>query len=476
MTGFVLDAPPAARPRLETVPAFDHTSAEEVFDFLDLLGMPLLDWQRYSLWATLGERSDGLWAAPWVVDLCPRQNGKSYKWAARVLAGLFVLNERLITYTAHNVKTALEVFRLVEFYALKHPSTRRLVAHIVHTQGREGIELFTGQRFQLVARTRTGGGRGMSGDLLILDEALELRDQAPINALIPTLSARPNPQLIVTSSAGDPGSVVLRDLRLQGQRGEQGMAYLEYSADPSVESDDEEAWAIANPALGHLITHDTIRRERSIMSDDGFRQERLGIWAAQMAGSVISTVAWEATRQEVQEDPIPGACGLAFDVAPDRSWATVMVAYAHGSKTHVRTTRHRLGDGWLTGDLQALATSYQVPITYDPGGPGRDIADLLKIAGTQVQPVGGRDYAAACQRFLSGLVNQTVTHHPDLALDEAAHIATTRRYGGESWVFARTSSGHAGNTPISPLTAAAMAVWANDHLYDTTPPPRPEVY
>jgi phage terminase large subunit-like protein len=128
-------------------------------------------------------------------------------------------------------------------------------------------------------------GRGFSGDLLIMDEAMDLRDQAPINAMIPTLSARPNPQLVFTSSAGDPGSVVLADLRAQGQRGQDGLAYLEYSADEHAASDDAKAWAQANPALGHLISVDTVRRERAIMSDDGFRQERLGIWATQVAGA-----------------------------------------------------------------------------------------------------------------------------------------------------------------------------------------------
>lgn len=474
MTGFVLDAPPAARPRLESLPPFHHSSAEEGFDFLDMLGMPLLDWQRYSLAATLGETEAGLWAAPWVVELCPRQNGKSYKWAARVLMGLFVFGERLITYTAQTVKTALEVFRLVEFYALRHASTRRLVAHVIHTQGREEIELYSGQRFMVQSRVRNSG-RGFSGDLLIMDEAMDLRDQAPINALIPTLAARPNPQLVFTSSAGDPGSVVLADLRAQGQRGQEGLAYLEYSADERAASDDPIAWAQGNPALGSLISEDTVRRERAIMSDDGFRQERLGIWATQVAGAVISQAAWDHARAEVNIEPIPGLLGLAYDVSPDRSWASVMVAYGVGEKVHVRTARHRLGDGWLVHDLSTLAEGYQVPVTYDASGPGRDVAEQLRVGGTEVVAISGRDYSAACQRLLSGIVNQTITHHPDLALDEAAAIATTRKYG-ESWIFARTSAGHGAATPISPLTAAAIAVWANDHAGTDVPAPRPEVF
>jgi hypothetical protein len=153
----------------------------------------------------------------------------------------------------------------------------------------------------------------------------------------------------------------------------------------------------------------------------------------------------------------------------------VLVAYTVGSKTHLRVTRHRLGDGWLVSDLTSLAAAYQVPVTYDASGPGRDIAEQLKVAGIPVAPISGRDYSAACQRLLSGLVNQTITHHPDLALDEAAQIATTRKYG-ESWIFARLGTGHAAGIPISPLTASAIAVWANDHAGQDVPLPRPEVF
>lgn len=472
MTGFVLDAPPGVKPRLEHLPSFHHTSAEEVMDFLDLVGMPLMPWQAYSLAATLGEKADGRWAAPTVVDLCPRQNGKSYKWAARVLAGLFVLNEQLITYTAHKVDTAVEVFRLVEQYATANPSTRKLISHIIHSQGKESIELYTGQRFKIVSRVRASG-RGYSGDCLILDEALELRDQGPINALLPTLSARPNPQVIFTSSAGDPGSVVLAHLRETAKKGADDLAYLEYSAPEDADLDDETYWHMANPAMPQLILPETLRRHRQWMSDDGFRQEHLGIWSAQVSGTVIPPAAWEATTYASTDEPIPGLLGLAFDVAPDRAWSSVVAAYTTGSHVHVRLSRHRLGDGWLFDDLVQLSQAHQVPLTYDDAGPARDVAERLRLAGVPLQPLSGRDYATSCQRLLSGVVNGTITHHPDLALDEAAQAATTRRMG-EAWAFARRPT--ISSTPISPLTAAALAVWANDHLNDHTPVPRPEVF
>lgn len=476
MIGFALDAPPDARPRIEHIPAFDHSAADETLDFMDMLDMPLLDWQRYSLCASLGETANGKWAAPWVVEICPRQNGKSYKWAARVLAGLFVLNEQLITYTAHKVDTALEVFRIVEHFALANPQTRRMVKSIMHTTGRENIELVTGQRFKLISRVRSGG-RGYSGDCLILDEALELRDQSVISALVPTLAAQPNPQLIIASSAGDPGSVVLRGLRDQGRAGAGDMAYFEYSAPDDADPDDENAWRQANPALGELIDPATLRRNRLIMSEEGFKREHLGIWGGRVSGAIIPATSWQSTRVDVDDEPLPGALGLAFDVAPDRTWASVVVAYDVDRRTHVRMARHRLGDGWLTDELAALVQMYRVPVTYADSGPSRDIGDRLRMLGCEVRALSTRDYATACSRLHSGLVNETITHHPDLALDEAAAAASTRKMGVDSWAFTHKPGPEKSSAPICPIVAAALAVWGNDHTKDlTAPPPRPAVY
>ncbi|MFW5415040.1 hypothetical protein J0910_00005, partial [Nocardiopsis sp. CNT-189] len=47
-----------------------------------------------------------------------------------------------------------------------------------------------------------GGGRGLTADRVILDEAYNLSDDH-MAALLPTMSARPNPQIVYTTSAPD---------------------------------------------------------------------------------------------------------------------------------------------------------------------------------------------------------------------------------------------------------------------------------
>ena len=57
-----------------------------------------------------------------------------------------------------------------------NPDFSRRVKRVSRSHGEEGIELTTGQRIRFRTRTK-GGGRGFSGDCLILDEAMVLRNQ-----------------------------------------------------------------------------------------------------------------------------------------------------------------------------------------------------------------------------------------------------------------------------------------------------------
>ena len=95
-----------------------------------------------------------------------------------------------------------------------HPSFRRRVRQVYLQRGAESIELKNGKRLRFIARTG-GSGRGFTADLVILDEAYALGD-AEMAALLPTLSARPNPQIWYTSTAGLPTSVQLGRVRERG--------------------------------------------------------------------------------------------------------------------------------------------------------------------------------------------------------------------------------------------------------------------
>jgi hypothetical protein len=135
---------------------------------------------------------DGKWAAFEVGVEVAAQNGKGAILEARELAGLFLLGERLIIHSAHQFDTSLEAFRRLLCLIEDTPDFDRRVQRVSRSHGEEGIELKNRQRIRFRTRTK-GGGRGFSGDCLILDEAMILPESAH-GALLPTLSARPNPR------------------------------------------------------------------------------------------------------------------------------------------------------------------------------------------------------------------------------------------------------------------------------------------
>ena len=153
-------------------------------------------------------------------------------------------------------------------------------------------------RLRFVARS-SGSGRGFTSDLVILDEAYKLGDQE-MSALLPTLTARPDPQVWYTSTAGNPGSVQLGRVRRRGLAGGDGsLAFLEWSVDENgYDPADPAEWARANPGM-HTgrITADYIERERAALGPEAFARERLSIGDYPVDGGsweTISADAWDA--------------------------------------------------------------------------------------------------------------------------------------------------------------------------------------
>jgi len=188
-------------PRLATAPPrFLSSSGQEAVELAALAGLTLDPWQQHVLDVGLREREGGNWAAFEVAVNVPRQNGKGGIIEARELAGLFLLGEKLILHSAHEFKTSIVAFRRIEQLIMGCPDLRKRVLRVRRTTGEEAIELVTGQILRFLARSG-GSGRGFTGDCNVLDEAMILGDDA-MGALMPTMSAVPNPQIWYLGSAG----------------------------------------------------------------------------------------------------------------------------------------------------------------------------------------------------------------------------------------------------------------------------------
>ena len=283
------------RPRLRSVPPSVGSEGERVADLAYAAGLDLDDWERWVLEQGLGRAADGKWSAFEAALIVARQNGKGAILEALELAALFLddFGVDLILHSAHEFKTASEAFRRVQARIDNHPSFRRRVRQVYLQRGAESIELKNGKRLRFIARSG-GSGRGFSADLVILDEAFELGDAA-MAALLPTLSARPNPQIWYTSTAGLPTSSQLSLVRSRGLRGDDpSLAFMEWSVDPdNYDPADPACWAQANPGMPERIRPEHIAKERAALAPAEFARERLSV-----GDYLVDGGAWEVLGQD----------------------------------------------------------------------------------------------------------------------------------------------------------------------------------
>lgn len=428
-------------------------------------------WQAFVLEEALGERPDGKWSAFEVGVIVSRQNGKGSIREARELAGLFLFGAQLILHSAHEFKTAQEAFRRVLGLIQNTPDLDRRVARVRTSHGEEGIELRDGARLRFVARS-TGSGRGFSGDCVILDEAYNLPDSA-IEALMPTMSARPNPQMWYTTSAPDkdlaPCDQVARVRRRAISGGGVGsLAYFEWSIDPHVEEcppgcadhddpADPASWAKANPGMGIRITDEHVAREHESMGATGFARERLGVGNYPSDGDgwhVIGKETWARLADAGSE--MGQTVVFSADVTPDRSMGGISVAgWRADGHAHVEVVEHRRGTGWMVERLVELAERWKpAAVVVDAAGPAGSLIKPLELAGITVTVPTTREVGQACSGFYDA-VDQQRLHHLDQAPLNAALAGAEKRTLGDAWAWARRGV----SVDISPLVAATLALW-----------------
>jgi hypothetical protein len=457
------------RPRLSAVPPCVSSTGDEAVELARIAGIELDPWEELVLRQSLGERANGKWSAFEVGVVCPRQNGKNEILVARELAGLFLLGERLIIHSAHQFDTSLEAFRRLRDIVEGYPEFSRRVKSrgIKQSHGEEGIELKGGQRIRFRTRTK-GGGRGFTSDCLILDEAMEIAEMAH-GALLPTLSARPNPQVWYTASAVDQWvhehGVVLARVRQRGLRGDDpALAYFEWSHDArnpeaaGEHAEDPRAWAQANPGLGIRISEEHIAREQRSMDARTFAVERLGVgdWPRTDGGSdsVITAEKWRVCADPRSQvvDPV---C-FAFDVTPDRSFASIGVAgMRRDGLPHIEVIEHRRGTGWVAERMAELVRKHEADdVICDGAGPAASLIAQMEARGIAVRVVSAKEHAQACGVFFD-TCDQAAFRHLDTPELNAAVRSAVKRALGDAWAWSRKSS----SVDISPLVAVTLALW-----------------
>jgi hypothetical protein len=471
-------------PAFASLPEWHDTDGPVVADVAAMAGFPPDPEQALGLDALFAVDAAGRSSAFEVAVVCCRQNMKTGLFKQAALGWLFVTEQRLIVWSAHEFATAQEAFRDMDELVTNCDVLRKRVKAIYRGNGDESIQLLSGAR--LIFKTRTkGGGRGLSGDKVILDEAFALRPMH-MGALLPTLSARPDPQVVYGSSAGLVESDVLRGVRDRGRaRADGRLAYLEWCAEdqscterscvhalgtPGCALDDEAKWQQANPALGRRIDVEYVRAERRALPPLEFARERLGWWDRPSADvSAIPARLWADT--EDASSVLAGLPTFAVATDPEREWSAIGAAGTGACSctpplapcmvpTHIEVVAHDRDTDWLLARCRALDAEHgPARFVIDGGGPAGSLIDEFEAAfGKRLTVANTRDVARAYGLFMDALSSRSLRHGPQENLGAAVRAAKTRPCGDGGQAFGRKASG----ADITPLEVVALAHWAHE--------------
>lgn len=417
--------------------------------------------------AAMGERSDGRWASKFIGLSAPRQNGKSQLIMARALAGVLLFGEKTIIVSAHQTDTAREIFQRMLDVVESNPSVESRVSHVMKAINRESITFGKGaeaQTIKIKARSASGS-RGFSADCLLLDEAQILGKQA-WGSIVPTMSARPNPQMWLF---GTPPTVTddpfaFSRVRQSAQEKKARHTWLEWAAAPDDDFDDPAVWAKANPSFGVRISEEACADDRAAMDDQQFGMERLGIWEDISArGGVIPFDAW---RDRLDEDSFPaGRYALGVEASPDLASAAVSLAGQRDDEAwHVELVEHRTGGAWLDAYVAKLVEANPEirSVVVDVGGPVGALLEEYQTgkwrfrgSKTRVMPMKVKEIGTACTRLLDGTVTGWLHHIGQPQMDAAVLAAAKRDLSDTGlWTYSRKNS----TSDITPIQSATWAL------------------
>ena len=457
-----------------------------------VIGLDLYPWQRWFLVHALELREDGSFRFRTLVLLVARQNGKSLISQVLALFFLYVLDVSLVISTAQDLDTAEEVWQDAVDLIDATPTLAKRAGTPSMGNGKKAIRLLDGNRWKVKAASRKAG-RGLSGDLVMLDELREHQTWNAWAACSKTTMARANALIFVLSNAGDVSSVVLRYLRkmahaalgdpdginaaddpaslLDDVHGEDDidsddlavdedtLFIAEWSAPPRCSRWDRDGWAMANPSLGYGITERAIAAAARTDPEPIFRVEVLCQW---IDGSLVGPFppgSWKAGIDEKNKSEIApdSRIGYCLDVAWDRSATHIAAAGLRSDgKMHAEVIASRGGTDWVRGWFadpdEPQRKGYKVLIQR--GSPAGSLIETLEELGVEVETCNVTDLGRACGWIFDAVVQGTLVHRPQQILDVGAEVAATKSLS-DAWVWDRKGS----PIDISPVVAVTGAVW-----------------
>jgi hypothetical protein len=485
-------------------------AAIEVIEFSESVGLMLDESQQCTLHVNCGERRDGTWAAYEAGDCESRQNGKGDTKIGRALTGLFVWDEDLMIWTAHEFKTANESFLRLVGVIEGSDELRSKVARIRYANGEQGVELLSGGRLKFAARSGSSG-RGFAGvSTLFFDESQHL-DAEALAAATGSMAVHPNPQIWLAGSAGLRTSSAWWRMRRRAIRGNGGkmrikgpgaggrLGYVEHTAEvvgydaegkwtsTVPDATDRRMWAIGNPALGVRISHEFLQGQLNLLGPEKFSREHLTVWDPEPAEvgqhePKIPAVEWKATLANPRPKLVAGETVVAMGIARCELTGRSAISVAAGSleEPYVEVVEEQEGIGWLFDRLVELILKWKPKkVGIDAKGPeGALVPTILhvfkaaKIDVELLQQLTTEEYKAACGAFYNDVIDCRLARAAFVSADGArvgqaaldlAVADVGERTMGQGWIFDRRTA----TVSVAPLISTVVA----RYLLPAKPPP-----
>ena len=400
-------------PRLHTPYLRGESKADELIEFCEKIGRELMPWQKHVLKDMLAVDKDGKFRRKTLGLLISRQNGKTFLAQSMILGHLFLWGSKNVIGMSSNRNMALDVFRDVAMIIEGNDFLKEQVAKIRFANGTELIQLKNGARYEIVAATRDGS-RGKHADFLYVDELREISEEA-WTAVRPLTRATQGVTM-VTSNAGDAFSSVLNELRNRAlSYPSPTLGWYEYSAPDFCKIDDRNAWAMANPALGHTITEETLEEAVATNSVEATKTEMLCQWVDALNSPWPIGVIEETSNSDLQL-PVGATTIFAFDVSPSRRSGALMIGQLLENDivgmgiAQIWTSDVGIDDLVMAREINDWAMKYRPrAIMYDKYAT-ENIAEKLKNSGHILEDCSGQKFYTACQQLLDMFVNHRLVH------------------------------------------------------------------
>lgn len=473
------DQPPSLQPRHATARNQERaTDGALVARFSELLGKPLIPWQRQVI-DVISEidPSTGTYWYDELVLTVQRQAGKTTITKSYDVRNSLWGPDRKTWYLAQTGKDANDQFR--DFVKSWRKSRLRKLAKPPRlSNGSMALEFKNGSQLRPGGATEAAG-HGVQGDLINVDEVWSLSKQQAKNlkdGFIPTTTTRlkltgVRPQIWWTSTEGNASSEYFNDRldRLRAGDIPDRTAFFDFGIPFDADPEDLETIWRYHPGAGYLFDFDQLAGFRRQFDDDaeGWARAFGNIRDAGSTDRAIDSLLWADTMDEpvTPEHGMRVCFGVGVPLDATHTVIAACIGVGGGLPPLVQIVDDLPGTGESPARLLALQNDYRAPVCIDPRGPSAALADVLANAHDphtfeRVYRLSDMRAAAAVtapQSFVSALEQHNLTHASDRLADEQVCRATKRK-SGDAWLWNRSAG------DVSALEAMTMAYWGYMHL------------